>query len=300
MARNSIEILDDDEEADIAGFMLEACGIDSPDFYLNERILTRENFEKNFNVLEKMVQVRQLEDSERSIRRYDPGRAPYFVIGYFILLTGADISERIRKGILEAAKWEYEDGYWTDEGFALKRQIYLEDFREKIQFHKTGQKLHTAIFKYPEKDFINSKVVIGINRFRDCCDYGKIHSIRHVNLDGWALKSIPQDVFELKNLKSLSLEFNELTEIPDEISNLISLKHLYLDYNLLKALPESIGMLSSLKSLSINHNSISHLPESIQNLKNLKYIYVRGTNILKTPEFLKNAKLDELNKTIYL
>ncbi len=47
MGRSSFGILDDDEEADIAGFMLEVCGIDSPDFYRNERVLTRENFEKN-------------------------------------------------------------------------------------------------------------------------------------------------------------------------------------------------------------------------------------------------------------
>lgn len=288
MARIDVDILLDDEEADVAGFMLEACGIFSPDFYHNERVLTRENFEKNYAALEKMVQVRHFI------------RAPYFVIGYFALLTGARISEELRQSILEAAKWEHEEGYWTDEGFALKRRIYLDDFREKIQIHKAGQKLHTASFKYSEEDFMNSKVVVGINQFQDYCDYGKIQKIKHVNLDGWGLKSIPQEVFELTNLKSLSLEFNELTEIPDEISNLASLKHLSLDYNLIEALPESIGGLSSLKGLSIIHNDISYLPESIQNLKNLKHIFVRGTNISRAPNFLKAVRFDELNETIYL
>ena len=51
MARIDVDILDDDDEADAAGFMLEACGIDSRDFYRNERVLTRENFEKNLDVL---------------------------------------------------------------------------------------------------------------------------------------------------------------------------------------------------------------------------------------------------------
>ncbi|HDZ18123.1 hypothetical protein LCGC14_1110490 [marine sediment metagenome] len=288
MARTDVEILDDDEEADEAGFMLEACGIFSPDFYRNERIFTRENFEKNYDVLEKMVQARH------------PNRASYFVIGYFALLTGAEISENLRRNILEAANWEHEEGYWTDEGFALKRRMYLEDFQEKIQIHKAGQKLHTARFKYHEKDFLESKVVIGINQFRDYCDHGKIQEIKHINLDGWGLKSIPQEIFKLINLKTLSLEFNQLSDIPDEISNLTSLKHLYLDYNLLKTIPEYIGMLSSLKAFSIIHNNISHLPESVKNLKYLKHIYVRGTKITQTPEFLKNARLDELNKTIYL
>lgn len=222
------------------------------------------------------------------------------MIGYFALLTGAEISENLRRNILEAANWEHEEGYWTDEGFALKRRMYLEDFQEKIQIHKAGQKLHTARFKYHEKDFLESKVVIGINQFRDYCDHGKIQEIKHINLDGWGLKSIPQEIFKLINLKTLSLEFNQLSDIPDEISNLTSLKHLYLDYNLLKTIPEYIGMLSSLKAFSIIHNNISHLPESVKNLKYLKHIYVRGTKITQTPEFLKNARLDELNKTIYL
>jgi len=165
MARMDVEILDDDGEADIAAFMLDACGIDSSDFYYNERVLTRENFEKNYDVLEKMVQVRQSEDF---FGLNDPSRAPYFVIGYFALLTGAKISEELRQGILEAAKWDYEQGYWLDEGFALKRRIYLEDFQEKVQIHKAGQILHAARFRYYEKDFMDSKVVVGIaQRFNE-------------------------------------------------------------------------------------------------------------------------------------
>lgn len=288
MARIDVGILEDDEEADEAGFMLEACGIFSPDFYHNERVLTRENFEKNYDALDKMVQVRH------------PNRAPYFVIGYFALLTGAKISEELRQGILEVAKWEHEEGYWKDEGFALKRRIYLEDFQEKIRIYKAGQKLHAARFKYSEKDFMESKVVVGINQFRDYCDYRKIQEIKHVNLDGWGLTSIPQEVFELTNLKSLSLEFNQLTEIPSEISNLSSLTRLYLNYNLIETLPESIGKLSSLKGISIVHNNISQLPESLKDLKNLKHIFVRGTNISRAPNFLKAARFDKINETIYL
>ena len=297
MGRMGVGILDDDDEADIAAFMLDACGIDSSKFYFAERILTRENFEKNYSFLVKMVQVRQ---PKYTVKTNVISRAPYFVIGYFALLTGAKISEELRRGILEAAKWKHEEGYWLDEGFALKRKRYLEDFREKIQIHKTGQKLHAAIFKYYEKDFLASKVVVGINQFRDYYDSGKIQEIEHVNLDGWGLKSIPEEIFELRNLKSLSLEFNELTEVPEEISNLTSLKYIYLDYNLLELLPKSIGTLSSLKELSITHNDISYLPESIKNLENLKHIYVRGTKITQAPKFLKIDRFDDPSKTIYL
>ena len=48
MSRGSGRILDDDEELDLATFMLDACGVDYGKFFEDERILTRENLEKNF------------------------------------------------------------------------------------------------------------------------------------------------------------------------------------------------------------------------------------------------------------
>jgi len=287
MRRSGVEILWDDEEADINGFMLEACGITSTDFLLNERILTRENFEKNYKVLVKMAESRGR-------------RAPYFVLGYFTLLTGARISEKLRQKILEIAQWEHEEGYWQDKDFALKRKIYLEDFSEKIRIHKAGTKLHPAIFKYSGKDFSESRVLIGVNNILDFYENKRNYDIEHVNLDGWNLTSIPQEIFELQNLKSLSLEFNQISDIEDEITNLTTLKHLFLDYNQLRSIPESFGKLASLKSLSIVHNNINMLPTSIKNLKHLKHIYVRGTGITQAPKFLKGSKLEPLNETIYL
>ena len=189
MTRSDVEILEDDEEADVAGFMLEACGIDSPDFYHNKRILTRENFEKNFKFFVKMAENRG-------------SRASYFVIGYFALLTGAEISEKLRKKILEIAQWEHEEGYWRDKEFALMRKIYLEDFREKIRIHKAGIKLHPAIFKYSGEDISESRVLIGVNNILSLYE---INDIKHVNLDGWNLTSVPSEIFDLQNLKSLSL-----------------------------------------------------------------------------------------------
>ena len=59
MGRMSVHILDDDREADSAAYMLEACGVEPDDFYDNERVITRENLEKNYKFLVKMVDVRQ-------------------------------------------------------------------------------------------------------------------------------------------------------------------------------------------------------------------------------------------------
>lgn len=225
-------------------------------------------------------------------------RASYFVIGYFALLTGGKISEKLRQDILEAASWRHEEGYWLDNDFALKRKAYLEDFREKIRIHRSGQMLHPARFKHSFKDFKNSQVVIGINQFRKICESNKIHSIRHINLDGWNLNMFPEEILELQNLRGLSLEFNQLQRIPDEISNLKSLKYLFLDYNNLHTLPDGMGGLSSLKELSISHNDIPNLPKSLRNLKNLNYICVRGTGIIQVPKSLKGFRYDELAQSL--
>lgn len=286
MSRKGIEILEDDEEADIAGLMLSACGIETRDFYLNEKILTRENFERNYKFLVKMIHGRK----NRS--------APYFVFGYLLLLTGSKLSNDLRKRILEISKWEKEKKLWLDEGLAIKRKVYLEDFRNKILVHKSGYRLHTARFKYYEKDFLNSKVIVGIKHLKESFELKKIYNVEHINLDGWGLNYIPQEIFEFKNLKSLSLEFNQIEEIPKDISLLRSLKYLYLCYNQLERLPESIGELTSLKGLNLIHNNLSSLPSTIKNLKRLKYIYVRGTKVKEVPKFLKNASFDELNHTI--
>jgi len=288
MTRAGVEILEDDEEADIASLMLDACGLESQDFFFQERNLTKENFEKNYHTLVKIVQ-------NRSFRM-----APYFVIGYFALLTGGKISEKLRRDILDAASWKHEEEYWLDRDFALKRKVYLEDFREKISIHKPGQKLHSAKFKHSIKSFKNSQVVIGTKQFRKISKSDKIHRITHINLDGWNLEAIPNAIFNFRNLKVLSLEFNQLGSIPDAISSLKSLKHLYLDYNDLSTLPDAIGKLNSLKGLSIAHNNIIKLPETLKNLKNLNYICVRGTGINKVPKFLKNLKYDELTQTLFL
>jgi len=175
MTRAGIEILEDDDEADIATFMLYACGLESDDFFFHERNLTKENFEKNYDTLVKMVQNRSFK------------RAPYFVIGYFALLTGGKISEKLRRDILETASGKHEEGYWSDSDFAIDRKAYLEDFREKIHIHRSDQKLHSVRFKHSTKDFKNSQVVIGINQFRKICKSNEIQKIKHINLDGWNL-----------------------------------------------------------------------------------------------------------------
>ncbi|NVM55122.1 MAG: leucine-rich repeat domain-containing protein [Candidatus Helarchaeota archaeon] len=283
MARGSARILDDDEEIDLATFMLDACGIDYSDFFEDERILTRENLEKNFKFLKKMTDIRYSR------------RAPYFVLGYFILITGAKMPEDLRQEILDATRWEYEEGRWYDKGAELERKIYLNDFREKIRKHVPGKKLHPIrlIYLNGKNDLYTKNrkhTIIGLKELQEARETGKIHYVKHVLLQGWGLKTIPEIIFDMKGLQSLCLEYNQLDKIPEDISNLASLKIICLSYNYFKDFPESITKLPLLEVVSINNNYISILPESINKLKLLKTLYIRKNKINKIPGYLGTEK----------
>ena len=225
-------------------------------------------------------------------------RAPFFAIGYIILTTGARMPEVLRQYILEAAKWEHEEGRWLDEEFALKRKICLEDFRKKVSLYKPGQKLFPISLHFSVKEIDNT--ILNPKQLQESCESNEIFKIKHINLDGWGLKVIPERIFECINLKALSFEHNQLIEVPEEIGALNTLERLYLNDNELTVLPDSIGKLTKLKSLSITNNPISYLPKTLENLKQLRYIYIRGTHITKKPDFFKGARLDDITRTIHI
>ena len=253
MARSSAQILDDDEELDIATFMLDACGIDYSNFFQDERILTRENLEKNFKFLRKMI-------GNRSSRR-----APYFVFGYFILVTDAKMPEDLRHKILDNTKWEDEESNWIIQNNRIMRKIYLNDFSEKVRKHKPGQKLHPIrlIYLNGKNDLYTkyrANTIIGINEFNKACKDGRIYKTKHINLQGWGLKEIPKIILKIKNLESLSLDYNQIKEISEDILELTSLKILSLDYNEFHEFPNSITKLRVIEDLSFDNNYISELP----------------------------------------
>jgi hypothetical protein len=288
MSRKSAEILMDDEEMDVFGFMLQALGYDytSTDVKFGKNLIDRENVEKNFHVLEKMVQ-------NRSFRR-----APYFAIGYLIMTTGAHMPEALRQDILENARWEHEEGRWLDEGFAACRRTYLKDFRDKIYSYTPGQRFFPMALDFSIKEI--GTAVLNPQQLQNAYESNQMLDIRHVNLAGWGLKDIPEEIFKFSELKTLCLEHNQLSEIPEEVGTFHSMKHLDFNDNEISVLPNSIGELEELISLCITNNPISSLPKTLKNLKNLEHVYVRGTQITKKPEIFKDARFDDYTRTIYL
>lgn len=101
-----------------------------------------------------------------------------------------------------------------------------------------------------------------------------------LDLSNLGLKAIPDSVFSLRHLRTLSLTNNKITEIHPSIIELDKLEILGMNYNELSSLPHWIGKLKSVKSLDFWHNHIEVLPIELAELDQLEYLTV-GFNQLK-------------------
>jgi len=86
------------------------------------------------------------------------------------------------------------------------------------------------------------------------------------------------------NVAGLVLHDMKIKSLPDELGELKELKYLDLDNNLLDSLPESIGRLKSLEILCVAGNRLRSLPASIGNLENATYMDFEGNDLETVPE----------------
>ena len=84
------------------------------------------------------------------------------------------------------------------------------------------------------------------------------------------IKTLPNEICQLKNLKVLTLKDNVIEQLPDCISNLTRLEKLDLRDNLLTVLPSTFAQLQSLNWLDIKANDLTQLPADFANLSHLK------------------------------
>jgi len=118
--------------------------------------------------------------------------------------------------------------------------------------------------------------------------------VYNLDLSNQKLKTFPEEIIQLKNLKSLNLSKNKLKEIPDEIGILKNLTYLNLERNNLVKLSEELGELVLLEELIISRNQIENLPASIINLENLKILDMWSNELEGFPEDMENMKSLEI------
>jgi len=102
------------------------------------------------------------------------------------------------------------------------------------------------------------------------------HKITHLSLSNCNLKTIPKNIFKLKNLKVLILSCNEISVIPKKIRSLEKLWSFNFVNNRVKKLPAELGYLP-LHYIQTDNNLFRSIP--IELLK-LDTNYFSGNNVL--------------------
>lgn len=92
--------------------------------------------------------------------------------------------------------------------------------------------------------------------------------------------NIPDEVFELDELKVLMLGSNELNEFPKKVLSMRNLSYLSLGDNNITSIPEEISEMQNLTGLDLSSNyNLKKIPESICKLQNLKSLFLFETEI---------------------
>lgn len=110
--------------------------------------------------------------------------------------------------------------------------------------------------------------------------------------------SLPEDLFQLTELRELTVKGCKLNVLNQRIRELKHLQHLNLEHNKLLRLPEEIGELTDLRTLIVNRNILETFPESIQKLHNLVYIDAWDNPLYVLPESI--SKLENTLRTLDL
>lgn len=100
--------------------------------------------------------------------------------------------------------------------------------------------------------------------------------------------SLPEELFQLTELRELTVKGCKLCRLNQDIGKLTNLQYLNLDHNQLLRLPETIGNLTDLRTLVVSRNILEELPESIGNLHQLTTIDAWGNPLYALPYSINN------------
>lgn len=104
----------------------------------------------------------------------------------------------------------------------------------------------------------------------------RANAVKHLEIDSWSLKVLPDDFDALPTLETLTLEIgNDVTSIPPSIFRLKNLKKLIIKASGIKSLPDNMEGLESLEHLELDNLWIEALPHSFKQLKNLRSFKVK-------------------------
>lgn len=102
-------------------------------------------------------------------------------------------------------------------------------------------------------------------------------------LYGAHLKSLPENIGDLRNLSVLEIKAPCLEALPDSICQLTGLEYFILEGSQVSALPNEIGNLNRLYAIKVSNSKLTKLPESIKELACLQYLCLEYNQLESLP-----------------
>lgn len=110
----------------------------------------------------------------------------------------------------------------------------------------------------------------------------QLTELRELTVKGCRLCVLNQNIAKLTKLQYLNLDKNKLVRLPGSIGNLSDLRFLVVSRNLLETFPDEISMLNKLSTIDAWDNPLYVFPSSIALIKNtLKVVDLRQIPLTK-------------------
>lgn len=144
----------------------------------------------------------------------------------------------------------------------------------------------------------------GMN-WSDCfAKLGKLEKLHTLHLGSNRISKLPDNLEDLKQLKSIDLSDNTAWNSKDDrseqgldlqfvfrqLSAVSDLQKLGLAENEISEIPEDLFMLTTLRELDLSNNLLKSLSPSVSNLKKLEVLNISGLSFNKPEEELKKLK----------
>ncbi len=126
---------------------------------------------------------------------------------------------------------------------------------------------------------------------------GQLKKLKELRIYVDAPFNIPEYIGELANLETLRINLNQKIELPSSLSKLKKLKVLDAEFNNMQNIPEVLCECVSLEKIEFSRSKkFHHFPENIGNLKNLKVLELERCDLTDFPKNIEKIKsLEQLN-----
>ncbi|MCC5943556.1 MAG: leucine-rich repeat domain-containing protein [Bernardetiaceae bacterium] len=127
----------------------------------------------------------------------------------------------------------------------------------------------------------------------------KLQTLRLLYLFDTKITDIPDEIFELKNLKTLSFDGGvNIKKIPDKITNLKKIYNIEFSITSISSVPENISELENLRMLQLFATNLTEIPSPIFLCSELRRLSIYGTKIFLQKEDIEKLSFIE-NIVIY-